>query len=66
MKLDRTNEELFYLENGRVVFTPKYHINRGYCCGNKCRHCPYEPKFEKGNTNHYGGKSIEQTQRNDR
>lgn len=50
MKLDRSNDELYYLENGRVVFTPKYHINRGYCCGNRCRHCPYEPSFIKGNT----------------
>lgn len=50
MKLDKEDTELYYLENGKVVFTPLYHAQRGYCCGNKCRHCPYEPKFEKGNT----------------
>ena len=44
MKLDKENKELYYLENGRVVFTEQYHINRGHCCGNNCRHCPYEPK----------------------
>jgi hypothetical protein len=33
-----------------VVFTPEYHMARGYCCGNKCRHCPYEPNHIKDNT----------------
>ena len=32
----------FYYENGYKVMTEKYHLNRGYCCNNKCRHCPYE------------------------
>lgn len=41
--------KLYYFENERIVFTPDYHINRGFCCGNKCRHCPFEPKYEKGN-----------------
>jgi hypothetical protein len=44
------NKQLYYLEDGKVVFTPYYHIQRGYCCGNRCRHCPYEPKHIKGNT----------------
>ena len=39
---------LFYFEDGLVVFTPIHHITRGTCCGNKCRHCPYEPKHTKG------------------
>jgi hypothetical protein len=64
MKIDRSNEELYYLDGTKVVFTPKYHLQRGYCCGSKCRHCPYEPKYLKGNTN-YGRESIIQTQRND-
>jgi hypothetical protein len=38
----------FYLEDGKVVFTEKYHLSRGSCCGNKCRHCPYIPSI-KGN-----------------
>jgi hypothetical protein len=46
-KLDPT---YFYEENGRKVMTEAYHINRGYCCGNRCRHCPFEPKGQKGNT----------------
>jgi hypothetical protein len=40
----------FYEENGRKVMTEQYHIRRGYCCGNGCRHCPYIPKAVKGNT----------------
>jgi hypothetical protein len=32
----------YYIENGRWVFTETYHRKRGYCCGNACRHCPYE------------------------
>src|SRR5580700_6924487 len=33
--------EDFYRENGRIVFSVLYHLSRGYCCGNGCRHCPY-------------------------
>ena len=33
----------FYFEaDGLMVFTAEYHLRRGYCCGNDCRHCPYE------------------------
>jgi 23S rRNA (cytidine1920-2'-O)/16S rRNA (cytidine1409-2'-O)-methyltransferase len=31
----------FYFENGLMVLTAKYLKDRGYCCGNLCRHCPY-------------------------
>ncbi|HEY5465295.1 MAG TPA: DUF5522 domain-containing protein [Hanamia sp.] len=31
----------FYYEYGLIVFTENYHLQRGYCCGNGCRHCPY-------------------------
>ena len=31
----------YYLENGYVVFTEEYHLKRGKCCKNACRHCPY-------------------------
>jgi len=49
VKLNRDDKELYYLENGKVVFTPKYHLERGYCCGSGCRHCPYIPIGIKGN-----------------
>lgn len=42
------NED-YYLENGLLVFTEKYHLKRGHCCGSGCRHCPYEPRHRKGN-----------------
>lgn len=33
----------FYInEEGFVVLTAKYHLERGYCCGNGCKLCPYE------------------------
>lgn len=41
---------LYYFEKEKIVFTEQHHINRGFCCGSKCRHCPYEPKHEKGTT----------------
>ena len=28
--------------DGKWVFTAAYHKERGYCCGNACRHCPYQ------------------------
>lgn len=31
----------YYVECGRWVFTAKYLQERGYCCKNGCRHCPY-------------------------
>jgi len=34
-------EDFYYDENGYVVFTEKYHIAKGYCCGLGCRHCTY-------------------------
>jgi hypothetical protein len=31
----------YYDESGLMVFTKEYHLKRGFCCGNGCRHCPY-------------------------
>jgi hypothetical protein len=28
-------------ETGLFVMTAQYLADRGYCCGNGCRHCPY-------------------------
>ena len=38
----------YYMDGDRVVFTELWHIQRGECCGNKCKHCPYTPKHKKG------------------
>ncbi|HEX7844376.1 MAG TPA: DUF5522 domain-containing protein [Chitinophagaceae bacterium] len=29
-------------EDGYVVLTEKYHLDRGYCCGSGCKHCPFD------------------------
>jgi hypothetical protein len=32
----------YYMENDFMVFTQAYHSARGRCCGNACRHCPFD------------------------
>ncbi len=48
MSKDLVNNVDYYIEGERVIFTALAHIKRGQCCGNGCRHCPYEPKHTKG------------------
>ena len=32
----------FYInEDGYIVLTEKYHLEKGSCCGMGCLHCPY-------------------------
>lgn len=33
--------DYYFNENGFMVFTAAYHLKRGYCCKNKCKHCPW-------------------------
>lgn len=35
---------------GYRIMTEKYLKERGFCCGNGCKNCPYHPKATKGNT----------------
>ncbi len=53
MQEDRTNSGVdanqtfvegvdFYFEDSLMVLTRRYLVNRGHCCENSCRHCPYE------------------------
>jgi Family of unknown function (DUF5522) len=35
-------EDFYYNEQGFIVLTARYHLDRGHCCGNGCRHCPYK------------------------
>ncbi len=37
-------EEFYFNDNGLVVFNAEYLLQRGYCCGNGCKHCPYDYK----------------------
>jgi hypothetical protein len=39
----------FYWDNGNMVMTEEYHKRRGSCCGNRCKHCPFSPKYIKMN-----------------
>lgn len=34
--------DFYYDEDGKMVLTEEYHKRRGTCCGNGCRHCPYQ------------------------
>ncbi|WP_461399564.1 DUF5522 domain-containing protein [Flavitalea sp.] len=36
----------YYKENGCWIFTELYHILRGHCCNNGCRHCVYGFKLK--------------------
>jgi len=36
------NEDYYVNEQGLVTLTARYLLKRGYCCGNGCRHCPYD------------------------
>lgn len=39
------DDELFYMNaDGFMVFTAEYLLKRGYCCGNGCKHCPFDYK----------------------
>ena len=37
--------EDYYFEGGLMVLTETFLRNRGYCCNNGCRHCPYPKAF---------------------
>jgi hypothetical protein len=41
-------EDYYYSPEGYVVFTEKFHLKRGYCCQNGCKHCPYGFNKSKG------------------
>ncbi|MBS4043539.1 MAG: hypothetical protein KGZ59_06965 [Chitinophagaceae bacterium] len=42
MNNPQPNKDYYFDENGLLVFTENYLLQRSYCCGNGCRHCPYE------------------------
>ena len=42
MKTEWIEGDDYYLnEKGLVTLTEKHHLERGYCCGSGCKHCPY-------------------------
>jgi hypothetical protein len=36
------NIDYYFNADGLMVLTGKYLLERGYCCGNGCTHCPYD------------------------
>jgi hypothetical protein len=41
-ELFREGIDFYYNESGYMVLTEKYHLTKGYCCGNGCLHCPFD------------------------
>ena len=41
MKTLVEGKDFYYNEQGLMVFTRAYHLERGFCCGNGCIHCPF-------------------------
>jgi hypothetical protein len=35
------NVDYYINSDGNLVFTEKYHLDRGHCCQSGCLHCPY-------------------------
>jgi len=44
-------EDYYINEHGYRVFTEKYHLKRGFCCKNGCKHCPYGYDKKSGQIN---------------
>ncbi len=57
--------DFYYNGLGLMVLTKKYLLERGYCCGNGCIHCPFdfknvpEPKRTELLTLESNGKKID-------
>ncbi|HNP48478.1 MAG TPA: DUF5522 domain-containing protein [Bacteroidia bacterium] len=40
---EKFEKDDYYLSpEGYIIFTEKYHLKRGYCCQNGCKHCPWK------------------------
>ena len=49
---NQLSEEDYYInKDGLMVFTEAFHLKKGVCCGNKCKHCPYNYKNVKKDSN---------------
>ena len=47
-RIEIEKDDYYLNEQGYKVFTEKYHLKRGYCCQNGCKHCPYGFDKTKG------------------
>ena len=48
--LEQRLKEPYYTDEGKRVFTERHNLDKGRCCGSTCRHCPYWPKYQRGNS----------------
>lgn len=64
---DDLEGDFYYDDKGRFVMTAKYLLERGYCCGNGCKHCPYDYKMvpEPGRSKLLAKRKAEQQQDNE-
>jgi hypothetical protein len=35
-------KDFYYDKDGYMVFTEHYHLEKGFCCGHGCLHCPFD------------------------
>ncbi|MDB4335094.1 DUF5522 domain-containing protein [bacterium] len=47
----KEGEDFYMAKEGYRIMTEKFLTQKGYCCGNGCKHCPYYPSHKKGNRN---------------
>ena len=47
MQIKLIDEDFYKNKVGRIIFTERYHLKRGYCCKSGCKHCPYGFKSKK-------------------
>ncbi|MEJ6982601.1 DUF5522 domain-containing protein [Pedobacter sp. P351] len=45
--MPKEGHDYYFIEGGFIVFTKEYHLKRGFCCKNGCRHCPWNKSGEK-------------------
>ncbi|MGZ3767842.1 MAG: DUF5522 domain-containing protein [Mucilaginibacter sp.] len=48
LRMLQENIDYYINEDGNFVFTREYHLKRGFCCKNKCLHCPWDYGKPKG------------------
>ena len=40
-------DDYYKSKEGYLIFTEKYHLKRGFCCNNNCKHCPFKKEIKK-------------------
>ncbi|RYD79482.1 MAG: hypothetical protein EOP53_09580 [Sphingobacteriales bacterium] len=38
----KEGEDYYFNDDGLMVLTAAFHLKKGVCCGNGCKHCPYD------------------------